>query len=139
MLKIHLNNCLFVNFTGSVVVMSDIETMISHETVALSQYEIVRRIFSSLSMPDIYRLASVCKIWLEVSVRARQEKSRLKPVFFCWRAPLRPIGFYNNYDFPNSPGDEFSVVFILSKLGQIVISIRFNFKRSKRNCYVCFD
>ncbi len=76
----------------------------SFEAIALSQYEIVRRIFSSLPMKDVYRLSSVCKIWLEVSTRTRKDRSRLKPVIFCWRAPLRPLGFYKDFEFPNSPG-----------------------------------
>ena len=42
----------------------------SHEAIALSQYEIVRRIFSSLPMKEVKRLASVCKIWAEVSFRS---------------------------------------------------------------------
>ena len=42
---------------------------ISHESIALSQYDILRRIFRSLPMKEVRRLASVCKIWNEVSFR----------------------------------------------------------------------
>lgn len=80
-----------------------IENRRSYEAIALSQYEIVRRIFSSLPMKDVYCLSSVCKIWLEVSSRTRKDRSRLKPVIFCWRAPLRPLGFYKDHEFPKSP------------------------------------
>ena len=86
------------------------ESSRSYEAVALSQYEIVRRVFSSLPMKDVYRLSFVCKIWLEVSTRTRKDRSRLKPVIFCWRAPLRPLGYYKDHEFPNSPGTYTSTV-----------------------------
>ena len=50
--------------------MEDVFEERPHEAIALSQYEIVRRIFSSLPMKDVRRFAAVCKIWREVSVRS---------------------------------------------------------------------
>ena len=59
---------------------------ISHESIALSQYDILRRIFRSLPMKEVRRLASVCKIWNEVSFRLGNQAHDWccqYPLLFC--------------------------------------------------------